>query len=160
MLSDSGVGEDSWEFLGQQGDQTSHSLRKSIPNIHWKDWCWSWSSNTLDTWCKELTHWKRPRCWERLSARGEGDNRRDGWIASLTQWTWVWASSGSWRWTGKPDVLQFMGSQRVRHNLSGWKTTTREALASPSSCPALSNKRKLCKGVNALCAYFDRRASG
>ena len=48
----------------------------------------------LATWCKELTHLKRPLCWERLKV-GEGDNRgRDGWMASLTQWTWVWVGSG------------------------------------------------------------------
>ena len=47
------------------------SRRKSVLNIHWKDWCWSWSSNTLATWCEELTHWKRPWCWERLKAGGE-----------------------------------------------------------------------------------------
>ena len=49
----------------------------SVLNIHWKDWCWNWSSNTLTTWCKESTHWKRPWCWERWKAGGEGDNR--GW---------------------------------------------------------------------------------
>ena len=76
--------------------------------------------NTLATWCKELTHWKIPWCWERLEAGGEGDNRGwDGWMASRTRWTWVWASSGSWWWTGKPGVLQSMGLQRVRHN---WAT--------------------------------------
>ena len=65
--------------------------------IHWKDWCWSWNSNTLATWGEELTHWKRPWCWERLKAGGEGDDRRwDGWMASLIRWTWVWTSSGSW----------------------------------------------------------------
>ena len=58
------------ESLGLQGDQTSRSYRKSVLNIHWKDWCWSWRSNTLATWCKELTHWKRPWCWERLKAGG------------------------------------------------------------------------------------------
>ena len=59
-------------------------------------------------------------CWEGLGARGEGDNRGwDGWMASLTQWTWVWMNSGSWWWTGRPGVLQFMGSQRVRHD---WAT--------------------------------------
>ena len=80
---------------------------KSVLNIHWKDWCWSWNSNTLATWCKELSHWKRPWCWERLKAGGEGDDRGwDGWMASLTQWTWVWVNSGSWWWTGKPGVLQ------------------------------------------------------
>ena len=83
---------------------------------HWKDWCWSWNSNTLATWCKELTHWKRPWCWERLRAGGEGDRGWDGWMASLTQWTWVWVDSGSWWWTGRPGVLRFMGSQRVGHD--------------------------------------------
>ena len=68
------------------------------------------------TWCEELTHLKRPGCWERLKA-GEGNNRRwDGWMASLTQWTWVWVNSGSWWWTGRPGMLQSMGSQRVRHD--------------------------------------------
>ena len=63
--------------------------------IHWKDWCWSWSSNTLATWCEELTHWKSPWCWERLKAGGEGDDRGwDGWMASLIQWAWVWANFG------------------------------------------------------------------
>ena len=77
----------------------------------------SWNSNTLATWCKELTHLKRPWCWERLKVGGEGDNRGwDGWMASPTQWTWVWVSSGSWWWTGKPGVLQSMGLQRVRHD--------------------------------------------
>ena len=66
---------------------------------------------------QKLTHWKRPWCWERLKVGGEGDNRVwDGWMASLTQWTWVWVNSGSWWWTGRPGVLQSMGWQRVRHN--------------------------------------------
>ena len=61
--------------------------------------------------------WKRPWCWERLKAGGEGDDRGwDGWMAPPTQWTWVWISSGSWGWTGKPGVLQSMGLQRVRHD--------------------------------------------
>ena len=53
-----GIREDAWESLGLQGDQTSQSERKPTLNIHWKDWHWSWSSNTLVTWCEELTHWK------------------------------------------------------------------------------------------------------
>ena len=80
MLLNCGVGEDSWQSLGLKGDSTSQSSRKSVLNIHWKDWCWSWNFNILTTWCKELTHW--PWCWERLKA-GEGDNRGwDGWMAS------------------------------------------------------------------------------
>ena len=86
-------------------------------SVHWKDWCWSWNSNTLATSCEELTHWKRPWCWEGLGAGEEGDNRGwDGWMTSPTQWAWVWVNSGSWWWTGRPDVLRFMGSQRVRHD--------------------------------------------
>ena len=93
-------------------------LKKSTLNILWKDWCWS--SKTLATWCEHLTHWKRPWCWERLKAGGEGDDRRrDGWMASPIQLTWVWASFGSWWWAGKPGVLQSTGSQRVGHN---WAT--------------------------------------
>ena len=89
-------------------------IRKLVLNIHWKDWCWSWNSNTLATWWEELPHLKRPWFWERLKAGGKGDNRGwDGWMASLTQWTWIWVNSGSWWWTGRPGVLQSMGSQRV-----------------------------------------------
>ena len=91
-------------------------LKKINPNIHWKGWCWSWSSNNLATWCKEPTHWKRPWCWERLRAGEDGDRGWDGWMASLTQWTWVWANSGrQWR-REKLGVLQSMGSQRVGYD--------------------------------------------
>ena len=94
MLLNCGVGEDSWVSLGLQGDPTSPSWRRSDLGVHWKDWCWSWSSNTLATSCKELTHWKRPWCWEGLGAVGEGDNRGwDGWMASPTRWAWVWVNS-------------------------------------------------------------------
>ena len=89
-------------------------LRKSVLSIHWKDWCSRWNSNPLATWCEELTHLKSLWCWERLKAGGEGVNRRwVGWLASPTRWTWIWASSGSWWWTGRPGVLQSMGLQRV-----------------------------------------------
>ena len=86
-------GDQSWVFIG-------------------RTWCWSWNSNTLATWCEELTHWKRPWCWEGLGEGGEGDGRGwDGWMASLTQWTWVWVNSRSWWWTRRPSVLWFMGLQ-------------------------------------------------
>ena len=69
---------------------------------------------------QKLTHYKGPWCWERLKEGGEGDHRGwDGWMASLTQWTWVWVNSGNWWWTGRPDVLQSMRSQRVGHS---WAT--------------------------------------
>ena len=79
-----------WIFIGRTGDETE----------------------ALATWCEELTLWKRLSYWERLRARGEGDDRGwDGWMTSLTQWTWIWANSRSWWRTGKPGVLQSMGSQ-------------------------------------------------
>ena len=88
-------GEDSWESLGLQGDPTSPSQRRSVLGVHWKDWYWNW--NTLATWCEELTYWKRPWCWEWLKVGGEGDERGwDGWMASPTQWTWVWVGSRGW----------------------------------------------------------------
>jgi len=98
-------------------------------NQSWKfkDWCWSWNYNTLAIWWEELTHLKRPWCWERLQAGGEGDNSGwHGWMASLTQWAWVWVNSGSWWWTGRPGVLWCMGSQRVGHE---WVTELKASLA-------------------------------
>ena len=81
-------------------------------------------SNILATWCNELTHWKRPWCWERLKAGGEGDEKGwDGWMVSLTKWTWVWASSRSWWWTGKHGLLQSTGSQRVGAWMRDWTET-------------------------------------
>ena len=94
--------------------------RRSVLGVHWKDWCWSWNSNTLATSCEKLTHWKRPWCWEGLGAGGEGDDRGwDDWMASSTRWAWVWTNSRSLWWTGRPGMLQFMGSQRVGHD---WAT--------------------------------------
>ena len=67
--------------------------------------------------CKELTHWKRPWCWEGLGAGGEGSDRGwDGSMVSPTRWTWVWVDSWSWWWIGRPGMLRFMGSQRVGHD--------------------------------------------
>ena len=95
--------------------QPIYPKRKSVLNFHWKDWCWSWNSNTLATWCKELTHLKRPWCWEDWRQEEKGMTGWDGWMASLTRWTWVWINSGCWWWTGSPGMLQSVGSERVRH---------------------------------------------
>ena len=125
-------------------------------NIHWKDWCWSLSSNSLATWCEELTHWKRPWCWEKLKAGREGVDRGwDGWMASLTQWTWVWASSRSWSWTGKPGVLQSMGPQRVGHD---WATELKPdwMLVSPVTTPSRRG-HSLCRGALAPLQEWGRR---
>ena len=101
-------------------------LKEIIPEYSWKNWCWSCNSNTLATWCKELTHCKWPWCWERLKAGREGDDSGwDGWMLLPTGWTWCWASSGSWWWTGKPGMVQCMGLQRVRHD---WATEMKAVL--------------------------------
>ena len=110
------VGEDSWESLWLQGDQPVHPK-----------WEQSWvfidrtivEAKTPILWPPDVKNWhlKRPWCWERLKAGGQGGDRGwDGWMASPTQWAWVWVSSGNWWWTGRPGVLQSMGSQRVRHD--------------------------------------------
>ena len=98
--------------------RSNQSILKEIsPECSLKDWYWN--SNTLATWCEELTHLKRPWCWERLRA-GEGDDRGwDGWMALPTQWTWVWINSWSWWWTGRPGMLQSMRSQSVGQD---WQT--------------------------------------
>ena len=91
-------GDQSWVFFGR------NDAKAETPII-------------LATSCKELTHWKRLWCWEGLEAGGEGDDRGwDGWMASPTRWTRVWVNSGSWWWTGRPGMLQFMGSKRVGHD--------------------------------------------
>ena len=85
------------------------SWRKSV--LNWKDWCWSWNSNTLATWREELTHWERPWCWERLKVGGVGDGR--GWDG----WWHHWLNGRKFvqtpRGTGKTGVWQSIGSQMV-----------------------------------------------
>ena len=117
-------------FMGSQrvGRDWATKLNWTARYIHWKDWSWSLNSNTLATWCEKLTHWKRIWCSEGLKAGGQGDDREwDGWMASPAQWTWVWASSGSWWWTGKPGMLQSMGSQRVSDLTERLNWTERKA---------------------------------
>ena len=101
--------------------RSSQSILKEInPEYSLEELMLNWNSNTLATWCEAPTHWKRPPCWEILKTGGEGDNRGwDGWVASPTWWTWVWASFRSRWWTGKPGVLQSTGSQREGHD---WAT--------------------------------------
>ena len=121
--SNCGVGEDSWESLGLR-DRTSQSERKSTLTTHWKDWRWSWSSSILAIWCEELTHWKSPWCWERLRTEGiEGIRGWNDWMASLMQWTWIWANLGRWWGTERPGVLLSTGLQRVRQD---WVTERQE----------------------------------
>ena len=88
-----------------------------------------WSDLAAAATATVLTHLKRPWCWERLKAEGEGSDRGWGdWMASLTQWTWVWVNSGSWQGTGRPGMLQPMGSQRVRHNWTELNSTIEVSL--------------------------------
>ena len=96
-------------------------LREISPEYSLEGLILRWNSNTLATCCEELTYLKRPWCLERLKVGGEGDNRAwDGWMKSPIQWTWVWASSRSWWWTGRSGVLQSMELQRVRPDWAIW----------------------------------------
>ena len=114
-----------WTVVLEKTLESPLDCKKMQPVHHKWDQSWVFTGRTdaeaetpiMATWCRELTHWKRPWCWERLRMRGKGDNRGwDGWMASSTRWTWVWVDSGSWWWTGRPGVLQSMGWQRVRHD--------------------------------------------
>ena len=97
-------GDKSWVFIGRTDAEAE-------------------TPHTLGTWWEELTHWKRPWCWEGLGVGGEGDNRGwHGWMASPTRWTWVWVSSGSLWWTGRPGVLRFMG--RKESDTTEWLNWT------------------------------------
>ena len=93
-------GDQSWVFIGSTDAEAEAPILWPPDEKSWLIW---------KVWC-----------WERLRARGEGDDRGwDGWMVSPTQWTWIWVDCGSWWWTGSPGVLRFMGSQRVRHD---WAT--------------------------------------
>ena len=85
MLLNCGVRQDSWQSLGLQGDPTSPSKRKSVLTIHWKDWCWSWNSNTLATWCKELAHLKTS--WWKIEGRRRRGQQRMRWLDGITDLT-------------------------------------------------------------------------
>ena len=102
------LGEDSWESLGLQGDQSWVFIGRTMLKL--KLQYFGHLVQRVDSLEKTLM-------LEGLGAGGEGDDRGwDGWMASPTRWTWVWVNSGSWWWTGRPGVLQFMRSQRVGHN--------------------------------------------
>ena len=119
MLLNCGVGEDSWESLGLQGDPTSPFKGDQPWDFFGRN---DAKAETPVLWPPHAKSWLigKDCCWEGLGAGGERDDRGwDGWMASLTRWTWVWVNSGSWCWTGRPGVLRFMGLQRVEHD---WAT--------------------------------------
>ena len=122
MLLNCGFGEDSWESLGLQGDPTSPFLRRSVLGVLCPG-C-SLKGLLLKLKLQYFGHLMRrvDSLEKTLMLGGIGGRRRRGrlrircWMASLTRWTWVWVNSRSWWWTGRPGVLRFMGSQRVRHS--------------------------------------------
>ena len=94
---------------------------KSFQNIHWKDWCWSWSSNTLATWFWNWFLWKRSWRWWRLKTKGEGNNQGwVVWVTSPTQWAWIWANSGDGEIQGSLAVV--LQSQRFGYFFRDWRT--------------------------------------
>ena len=125
-------GDQSWVFIGRTDVEAETPILWPLEEVTWRR--------------EEVTHLKRPWCWERLRVGEAGDDRRwDNWMASSTQWTWVWVNSGSWWWTGRPGVLRFMGSQKVTETwLSDWtelkalgKWQTRNQLSSTYGNPVL-----------------------
>ena len=119
MLLTCGVGEDSWESLGLQGDSTSPSKEIS-PGCSLEGLMLKLKLQYFGHLMRRDDSLEKTLMLGGLGAGGEGDDRGwDGWMASPTWWTWVWVNSGRWWWTGRPSVLQFMGSQRVGHD---WAT--------------------------------------
>ena len=115
-----GVGEDSQESLGLQGDQAMEILKEISPEYSLEGLMLKLKLPYLGHLMRRTDSLEKPWCWERLKAGGEGDDRGwDGWMAPLTQWTKVWVNPGSWWWTGRFGMLQSMGSQRVGHD---WAT--------------------------------------
>ena len=105
-------------------------LREVNPEYSLEGWCWRWNSNTLATWCKELTHWKRPQCWKWLKAGGEGDDRGwDGWMGGITDLMDM-SLNRVWKLVMDRSVLQSMGSQRVGQD---WFTELFQVLIATSN---------------------------
>ena len=125
-------GDQSWVFTGRT------DIEAEIPIL--------WPPDA------ELTHLKRPWCWERLRAGGKGDDRGwDGWMASLTRWTWVWVNSGSWWWTGRPGVAVVHGVTKSRTRLSDLESI---CLTQPTSLKLFYQKPGLI-----LCPCSEQAAS-
>ena len=121
MLLNCGVGEDFWEYLGLQGDPTSPAYGKISPGCPWEGLMLKLKLQYFGHLMQiaDLLE-KTLMLGGDWVPRGEWDDRGwDGWMASLTRWTWVWVKSGSWWWTGRPGMLQFMALQRIRHD---WAT--------------------------------------
>ena len=96
-------------------------LKEISPGCSLEGLMLKWKLQCLTTWSEEWTHWKRPWCWERLKAGGEGDDRGwDGWMASPTWWTWVWVGCGSWWWIGRPWGAALHGVMKGWAWLSDW----------------------------------------
>ena len=143
MLWNCGVGEDSWESLGLQGDPTFHSEGDQPWDFFRRN---DAKAETPVLWPPHAKSWLigKDWCWEGLGAGGKGDNREwDGWMASLTRWTWVWVNSGSWWWTGRPGVLRFMGLQRIRHDWATELNWTEPMIQVRTLCLVMRHKRKM-----------------
>ena len=113
----------------------------------------SFVSNTLVTWCEELTHLKSPWCWGKLKAGAEGDNKRwDSWMASPTQWTWVWVNSRSWWGTGRPCVLSPWGRTCWLNWTDTFFSTGQVLLSAPSWC---SSSPSGSEGVFLVCLWRE-----
>ena len=124
MLLNCGVGEDSWESLEPQRRPNQSNLKEISPGYSLEGLMLKLKLQYFGHLMWRTDSFERPWHWERLKVGGNGDDRVwDGWMASPTQWTWVWVNSRSWWWTGRPGMLQSMGVQRVRHS---WATELTE----------------------------------
>ena len=150
MLLNFFVGEGSWESLGQKGDPTSPFWRKSVsPEYSLEGLMLKLNLQYFGHLMWRMDSFEKTWCWKRLKVGGERDDRGwDGWMASLTQWTWVLVNSGSWWWTGGPGMLQSMGSARVGHD---WAT---ELNWTDTTLLLLFSKHQLIKDSHGFTIYY------
>ena len=150
MLLNCGVGEDSWESLGLQGDPNSLFWRKSVLNIQWKDWCWSRNSNYFGHLMQRADSFEKTLMLGNIEEEGD-DREWDGWMASQTQWARVWVNSRSWWWIGNPGVSPSMGLQRVGCD---WATELNSTRINRSGINALGVSGLLTRMWRLYCIYL------
>ena len=140
--------------------QLEYALTKHMPNTHWKDWCWGWSSNTLATWCEELNHWKRPWCWKDWGQEEKGktedemvgwhhqlDGHGFGWTPELVMDREAWRAAVHWVTKSRTQLSCDISGYRTICDISGYHMWLRKSKRSEYDKWRLINRVEMFSGL-------------